>query len=149
MACVAAGCTAMRHDGGDAPPTLPPDYGRIAQLVRQPSGPFFLDSLQARFDRCDTTLGVDDLRCLYYGGADVSLCDAWQRYRLLLGRFGRHAGKANDAWWQYQMLLTAVWSTGDGSAAKPLHAMSAADADHLRAVDGVENIALPPDRSEK
>lgn len=101
--------------------TLKPNYRKIARVVKSPKSPYFLDSLQARFDRCDTTMTVDDLRCLYFGGGEVSLRDAWHRYQLLLGRFGRHGGKANDAWWQYQMLLTAVWSTGDGSKENPLY----------------------------
>ena len=116
----------MAQDGGA---TMKPNYRKIARVVKSPASPYFLDSLEVRFSRCDTTLTVDDLRCLYFGGGEVSLSDAWQRYQLLFSRFGRHGGKANDAWWQYQMLLTAVWSTGDGSKRKPLHVRSRADAE--------------------
>ncbi len=118
-------CAAVAQENGA---TLKPNYRKIARVVKSPSSPFFLDSLQARFDRCDTSLTVDDLRCLYFGGGDVSLRAAWQRYHLLFSRFG-HRGKANDAWWQYQMLLTAVWSTGDGSKQSPLHVRSRDDAE--------------------
>lgn len=107
--------------------TLPPNYRVISRVVADNHSPYFLDSLQARFWRCDTSLTVDDLRCLYFGGSDVSLADCHRRYQLLLGRFGRHQGKANEAWWQYQMLLTAVWSTGNGSKKHPLHVRDEAD----------------------
>lgn len=117
-------CVATAQDNGA---TLKPNYRKIARVVQSPSSPYFLDSLMARFDCCDTSLTVDDLRCLYFGGGDVSLHNAWRRYQLLLSRFGRHGGKANDAWSQYQMLLTAIWSTGDGTKRKPLHVASRED----------------------
>ena len=111
-------CVAVAQDNGAV---MKPNYRKIARVVKSHKSPYYLDSLEARFSRCDTTMTVDDLRCLYFGGGDVSLRDAWRRYQLLLGRFGRHGGRANDAWWQYQMLLTAVWSTGDGSEENPLY----------------------------
>ncbi|MBR6292109.1 MAG: hypothetical protein IKR33_04835 [Bacteroidales bacterium] len=119
----------------DAGLTLPPNYKRIAKEVRKADGPFFYDSLQARFDRCDTSLTVDDLRCLYFGNGDASLCESHRRYWLLYSRFGRHGGAVNDAWTRYQMLVSAVWSTGDGSRRRPLHVNSLDDASFLMASD--------------
>lgn len=111
----------------ELPPTLKPDYCKIARYTSRP-GMFFLDSLEARFSRCDTTLTIDDLRCLYYGGGEATLCDAYRRHMLLASRFGRQSRAANEAWWQYQMLTSAVWSTGDGTRRRPLHVRSADEA---------------------
>ena len=108
----------------DLPPTLPPNYRLIKKLTKKKDSPYFYDSLAARFDRCDTTLTIDDVRCLYFGGKEVSITDCHRRYKLLISRFGRHQGRANDVWWQYQMLQSAVWSTGDGSEEHPLHVQS-------------------------
>lgn len=115
----------MAQDNGTI---MKPNCRKIARVVKSPKSPYYLDSLEARFSRCDTTMTVDDLRCLYFGGGDVSLCDVWRRYQLLIGRLGRHSGRANDAWWQYQMLLNAVWSTGNGSKGHPLYVTQMADA---------------------
>ena len=124
IALIATLFPAMAQDNGR---TLKPNYRKIARVVAQPSSPYFIDSLTARFGRCDATLNVDDLRCLYYGG-DVSLSSVWQRYQALSSRFGRQSKQAGRVWTQYQMLTTAVWSTGDGSKRKPLHIRSREDA---------------------
>ena len=123
---------AMPQDGGK---TLPPNYRRIAKEVKRAGGPYFLDSLDARFNRCDTTMTVDDIRCLYFGGGEVSLVGCNMHYVRLVERFGRHQGKANDAWWQLQMLLSAVWSTGDGTRRHPLHVRNIDDASFIVAHD--------------
>lgn len=115
--------------------TLPPNYKRIAKEIAKPGGPYFLDSLQARFDRCDTTLTVDDLRCLYYGSRGALLYESHHRYMLLYSRFGRHGGVVNDAWTRHQMLVSAVWSTGDGSRRHPLHVNGLDDASFVIASD--------------
>jgi len=112
----------------DAPDPLKPNYCKIARVVKDASSHYFLDSLVERFSRYDTAMTVDDFRCLYYGGGEVSINNRWKHYQLLAGRFGRQNAKANDAWWQYQMLLTAVWSSGNGSKRKPLHVTSYDDA---------------------
>lgn len=119
-------CAAAAQDGGA---TLKPNYRMIARVVKSPLSPYFLDSLLARFDRCDTSLTVDDLRCLYFSFANMSLNDAFRVYTLRSGRFGHQSRQANDAWWRYQMLTTAVWSTGDGTKRKPLHVVSREDAE--------------------
>ena len=108
--------------------TLKPNYRRIARVVADPHGPFFLDSLEARFDRRDTSLTVDHLRCLYYADTLRSLRAAHVRYLQAGSRFGIASQRAGMAWWRYQMLLTAVWSTGDGSRRKPLHVTTKGDA---------------------
>lgn len=120
------------QDGGR---TLKPNYRRIAKEIVKPDGPFFFDSLEARFDRCDTSLTVDDLRCLYYGSTGSMLYESFHRYWLLQSRFGRHTGPVNNAWTRYQMLLTAIWSTGDGSRRHPLHISGPDDASHFIASD--------------
>lgn len=102
---------------------MKPNYRKIARVVRAPRSPYFLDSLAARFDRIDTTLTVDHFRCLYYGqGADTlyTLRGTYRRYTALVRLHGAESRSAGIAWWQYQMLLTAVWSTGDASQRKPL-----------------------------
>lgn len=108
--------------------TLKPNYRKIARVVKSPSSPYFLDSLEARFFRCDTAMTVDDLRCLYYGDTLYSLVNAAAIYDRRCRRFGRDSRQANDAWWQYQMLVTAIWSTGDGSRRRPLHVACPEDA---------------------
>jgi len=116
--------------------TMKPNYRKIARVIKSPESPYYIDSLIARFDRCDTTLTVDHFRCLYYGQVAVgdtlyTLRGTYRRYQLMASRFGLHSRRAGDAWWQYQMLLTAVWSTGDGSRRKPLHVLSRAEADFM------------------
>ncbi len=123
---LAVSCAALAQDGGR---TLKPNYRKIARVVKSPASPYFLDSLEARFSRGDTSLTVDDLRCLYYGSSDMTLGNAFRIYSLRAGRFGRQSRQANEAWWHYQMLTTAVWSTGDGSRRKPLHVASREDAE--------------------
>lgn len=119
-------CAATAQDNGI---TLKPNYRKIARVVKSPASPYFLDSLEARFDRCDTTLTVDHLRCLYFASGDKNLSNAYRVYKLRSGRFGRQAAQVNTVWTQYQMLTTAVWSTGDGTKRKPLHVVSREDAE--------------------
>ena len=115
----------MAQDNGA---TMKPNYRKIARVVQSPSSPYFLDSLLARFGRGDTSLTVDDMRCIYYSSSNNSLNDAFRVYTLRSGRFGLQSRQANDAWWRYQMPTTAVWSTGDGTKRKPLHVTSREDA---------------------
>lgn len=123
----------MAQNGGTA---KAPNYRRINKEINKVGGPYFLDSLQARFDRCDTTLTIDHIRCLYFGvEKPLDMIMINHRYDLLVGRFGRHQGKANDTWWQLQMLLSAVWSTGDGSRRHPLHVHGLNDAAFIMASD--------------
>lgn len=136
LATILLALSALPLAAQEAPQTLPPNYSRIKRVVTDCHSPYFLDSLVARFYRCDTSLTVDDLRCLYFGGGDASLADSYSRYQLLLGRFGRHQGRVNDAWWQYQMLLSAVWSTGNGSKKHPLHVRDEADLQLLTQLEG-------------
>lgn len=117
-------CLAVAQDNGV---TMKPNYRKIARVVKSPSSPYFLDSLQARYGRCDTSLTVDDLRCLYFGGGAV-LRDAYGVYSMKSSRFGKQSPQANTAWTQYQMLVTAIWSTGDGTKRNPLHVICAEDA---------------------
>lgn len=117
---------ALAQDNGR---TLKPNYRKIARVVKSPSSPYFLDSLVARFDRCDTTLTVDDMRCIYYGCSVVTLGEAYRVYGRRSSRFGRQSPQANAAWTQYQMLVTAIWSSGDGTKRKPLHVASREDAE--------------------
>ena len=121
----------------ELPQTLPPNYKLIKKLVKKRNSPYYYDSLLARFNRCDTTFTIDDARCLYYGGTEVSIADCFRRYKLLIGRFGRHEGRANDVWWQFQMLQSAVWSTGDGSEERPLHVQNSEDLNTLDELEGV------------
>ena len=120
---------AIAQDGGR---TLKPNYRRIARVVADPHGEYFYDSVEERFARCDTSLTVDHLRCLYYADTLHTLRAAHRRYQLLASRFGPASRRAGDAWWQYQMLLTAVWSSGDGSRRRPLHVRLRSEADFLR-----------------
>ena len=107
--------------------TMKPNYRKIAHVVKSLNSPYYLDSLEARFLRCDTTMTVDHLRCLYYSG-HITLASAHQQLLLLSSRFGVTSRPAGDAWWRYQMLLTAVWSSGDGSRRKPLYVTQMDDA---------------------
>ena len=107
--------------------TLKPNYRKIARVVKSSASPYFLDSLQARFGRCDTSMTVDYMRCLY-DGYGANLRDAYGVYSMKSSRFGMQSPQANVAWTQYQMLVTAIWSTGDGSKHKPLHVVCLEDA---------------------
>lgn len=108
--------------------TMKPNYRKIARVIKSPVSPYFIDSLMARYDRCDTSLTVDDMRCIYYSCAVTTLRDAYGVYGRKLSRFGRQSPQANDAWTQYQMILMAIWSTGNGSKQKPLHVVCREDA---------------------
>lgn len=123
----------------EEPQTLPPNYRLIKKLVKNPDSPYYYDSLLARFYRCDTTFDIDDARCLYFGGDAVSITDCYRRYLLLIGRFGRHEGRANDVWWQFQMLQSAVWSTGSGSDKHPLHVRNLEDLNTMAALEGFDD----------
>lgn len=118
-------CTIMAQDNGR---TLKPNYRKIARVVKSPSSPYYLDSLEERFSRCDTTLTVDDLRCLYYGGAANMLTASHKALDAAVLRFGMASRRAGIMWWRYQMLTTAVWSTGDGSKRNPLYVTGRDDA---------------------
>lgn len=120
----------------EQPQTLPPNYRLIKKLVKKRGGPYYYDSLLTRFSRCDTTFSIDDARCLYFGGTEVSVTDSYRRYNLLINRFGRHEGLANDAWWQFQMLQSAIWSTGDGTEERPLYVQDAEDLNTLDILEG-------------
>lgn len=115
----------MAQEGGR---TLKPNYRKIARVVRSAASPYYLDSLEVRFSECDTAMTVDHFRCLYYGGTEGMLTAAHSAHRGLSGRFGLHSRQAGAAWWHYQMLLSAVWSTGDGSKRRPLYVTSLSDA---------------------
>ena len=108
--------------------TMKPNYRKIARVIKSPESPYYIDSLIARFDRCDTSLTVDDMRCIYYSCAVTTLRDAYGVYGKKSSRFGRQSPQANAAWTQYQMILTAIWSTGNGSKQKPLHVICREDA---------------------
>ena len=127
--------------------TLKPNYRKIARLTAQPDGSWYLDSLTARFDRCDTSLTVDHLRCLYYSGA-VSLVTAQQGYRATWLRFGSMARSTGAAWWRYQMLLVAAWSSGDGSRRHPLHVVGSDDGALLADDFGMPLWVKPKGRSK-
>ena len=116
---------AAAQDGGR---TLKPNYKRIAKLAAKADSRFFADTLDARFLRCDPQLGIDDYRCYYFGEAGQSLHEVWHRLQLLSSRFGYNSRQAGDAAWQYSMLHSAVWSTGNGTRKKPLYVRSAEDA---------------------
>ena len=115
----------MAQDNGR---TLKPNYRKIAKVTAVAGGPYCLDSLMVRFSECDTAMTVDDLRCLYYGGSAGMLAASHTTLEVVMSRFGRTSRQAGAAWWRYQMLTTAVWSTGDGSRRKPLHVTSHNDA---------------------
>lgn len=134
----------------DNPPTLPPNYKLVRRLVKKASSPYFYDSLLARFNRCDTSFTIDDARCLYYGGTEVNIFKCYRNYWMLLEKTGRHEGAANAAWWQYQMLVSAVWSTGDGSEERPLHVQCSEDFIHFQMEDNLgETIALSERRGRR
>lgn len=106
---------------------LKPNYCKIARVTHDTASPYYAVSLTERFSLCDTSLTVDGMRCLYYGG-HVTLASVHQQFLLLSSRFGITSRRAGEAWWRYQMLLSAVWSTGNGSKSKPLHVISRDDA---------------------
>lgn len=115
----------MAQEGGR---TLKPNYRKIARVTQQAGGQFHLDTLTVHFSRADTTMTVDHFRCLYFGGSEGMLTAAHNTFRGLSSRFGMTSRQAGEAWWRYQMLLSAVWSTGDGSRRHPLHVTSMEDA---------------------
>lgn len=121
-------CAFSQQDAGQ---TMKPNFRKIARVTRNASSPYYAGTLAMRFQSCDTSLSVDDMRCLYFGGNGLSLSDSFQQYLLLSGRWGRQSRQANDAWTRYQLLTTAVWSTGNGTKRKPLYVMSKEDAEQI------------------
>ena len=49
------------------PTFLPPDYQGIKGVMNDSSSVFYYPSLMDRYQRCDTTLNMEDFRVLYYG----------------------------------------------------------------------------------
>lgn len=112
----------------EGPTYLRPNYRTIAKVTADSHGEYYIDTLEARFVRCDTTLTTDALRCIYYGSGTFTLREAQHHYMMLQERLGRINPAVTDAWWQYQMLMVAVWSSGDGSKRHPLHVRSSDEA---------------------
>lgn len=111
--------------------TLKPNYRKIARVVRQPGGTYNIDSLYRHFSLRDTSMSIDHFRCLYYGGTPSMLTAAHVTLRGVGSRFGLTSRQAGEAWWRYQMLLSAIWSSGDGSKRKPLHVTGHDDAQRV------------------
>ncbi|MBR1550197.1 MAG: DUF4919 domain-containing protein [Bacteroidales bacterium] len=58
---------ATAQEEADGLPTIAPTYDSIFSMVQNKKGPCYYDKLAKRFLRADTTLGLQELRCLYYG----------------------------------------------------------------------------------
>lgn len=119
----------------DNPVPLPPNYERIDKETHRMFGEYRYKRLVKRFERCDTTMTVDHFRCLYYGAwlrrrnnvTDVKVDVYHALYVLDSSFYGSSSVMANRDWWRLQMLLTAVWSSGNGSAEYPFYVTSPDD----------------------
>lgn len=112
---------------------LPPDYGRIEKETGRWFGEYRYGRLVKMFHECDTAMGVDHLRCLYYGAAQrgdttYRLTSCYERYTLSRHLYGQWNPGTQRAWWRLQMMISAVWSSGDGTAEYPFHVASRGDA---------------------
>lgn len=108
------------------PAPLPPDYPRIKKETRRWFGDYRYGHLEKLFTRCDSTLTIDHFRCLYYGAAlrsdtNYTLMHLGRHYRHLTDSLGQWHPATQQAWWRLQMLLSAVWSSGNGSEEAPFY----------------------------
>ena len=113
----------------DNPAPLPPNYELIRKATGRWCGEYNYKRLKKRFERCDTTMTVDHFRCLYYGAwlrrgrgnVEYKVSNCRNYYDLYCAYDGVSSPEANKAWWRYQMLLTAVWSSGNGTEEHPFY----------------------------
>ena len=108
------------------PTPLPPDYQRIEKEIGRCFGEYRYSRLEKRFLRCDTTMTVDHFRCLYYGAAlrgdsTYTLMSCGRQYHRLTDSLGQWHPATQQAWWRFQMLTSAVWSSGNGSEEYPFY----------------------------
>ena len=111
---------------------MPPNYELIKKENNRWFGEYRYNRLVKRFHRCDTTMTVDHFRCLYYGAAlrgdtSYTLLQQGRQYRRLSDSLGQWHPTTQQAWWRLQMLLSAVWSSGNGSAEYPFYLSFAED----------------------
>lgn len=119
------------------PAPLPPNYERIDKETHRWFGEYRYGRLVRMFWECDTTMTVDHFRCLYYGAAmrgdkAYTLAECHARYTLKRNLLGQWNPTTQDAWWQLQMMLAAVWSSGNGTEEHPFHVASRPDALYMR-----------------
>lgn len=129
----------------DNPAPLPPNYERIQKETHRWFGEYRYNRLVRMFWDCDTTMTVDHYRCLYYGAAmrgdtTYTLAECHSRYTLKRNLLGQWNPATQEAWWQLQMMLAAVWSSGNGSEEHPFHVASHSDARYMRDDTGDGNI---------
>lgn len=125
-------CAAIAQEN---PTPMPPNYERIQKETTRWFGEFRYKRLAKRFERCDTTMTVDHFRCLYYGAwlrrkhnnTDIKVDNYRLQYVLYCDSYGESSPEANHAWWRLQMLLTAIWSSGNGSKEYPFYVTSPQD----------------------
>ena len=118
------------------PAPLPPNYELIKKVTGRWFGEYRYKSLVKRFERCDTTMTVDHFRCLYYGAAlrgdsTQTLMRYGQDFRRLTDSLGMWHPTTQQAWWRLQMLLAAVWSSGNGEREHPFYVSCADDARYM------------------
>ena len=110
----------------ETPAPMPPNYERIQKETKRWFGEYNYRKLVKRFERCDTSMTIDHIRCLYYGAAmrgDTAYTITAQR-----------------SWWQRVEMIQAVWSSGNGSDTLPFHVASYADARFMRDDTGDSNV---------
>ncbi|MBR1766253.1 MAG: hypothetical protein IJ745_04335 [Bacteroidales bacterium] len=79
------------------------------------------------------------MRCLYYGAwlrrgegvTAVRVSEGKRQYDLAARLHGAASREANAAWWRLQMLVAAVWSSGNGSAEHPFHVTCEEDVEFM------------------
>lgn len=119
-------CAAIAQEN---PAPVPPNYELIRKETKRWFGEFRYKKLQRRFNQCDTTMTVDHFRCLYYGShrrrmsgeVEVKVVDFHAQYRADSTAYGAASPVANASWWRLQMLIAAVWSSGNGSREYPFY----------------------------
>lgn len=140
-------CVAVAQEN---PAPLAPNYGLIDKVTHRWFGEYRYRSLTKRFDRCDTAMNIDHFRCLYYGAAMrgdtvYSLVVHDRRYHALVDSLGQWHPVTQHAWWRLQMLLSAVWSSGDGSEGHPFHVASLRDAEYMVLEVGLHFVSYCPE----
>lgn len=121
----------------DNPAPLPPNYELIKKETGRWFGEYRYSRLVTMFWNCDTNLTIDHFRCLYYGAAlrgdtTYTLTNLRRRRDLTFRLYGDSSIEREEAWYQYVMMISAVWSSGNGSDTLPFHVASYADARLMR-----------------
>lgn len=179
---VATRAQAESIESDSARTLLPPDYELMKVAVGDKTGPYYYPELKKRFLKADTTLDIQDLRCLYYGypfqkdfspyratdeldevrkmlqadtmtqadwikvvklsetglqrkPSDIIMC--WYKILGCYYAYGDEDVRTNIARMQMDMLMAAIFSSGNGSAEYPVYLTSVMQSYFIMEMEGL------------